>query len=70
MAGKCPKCDQMITFVRLDDIDVRGSQKNWLGVSYQCPLCSTILSVSIDPIAVKTDLVNAVVKRLRGAAQT
>lgn len=69
MAGKCPKCDQMITFVRLDSIDVKASQKNWLGVAYECPLCSAILSVAIDPIAIKTDLVNEVVKRLRGAAK-
>jgi hypothetical protein len=29
-----------------------------------CPLCSTILGVAIDPIAIKTDTVNEITQRL------
>ena len=58
-SGKCPKCEKVLTSVKIEKIDVAlNLQSKWLGVSYVCPHCSTILSVGIDPIALKTDLVN------------
>jgi len=37
------------------------------GVSYVCPSmgCHLVLGVGLDPIALKTDLVNEIVKKLR-----
>jgi hypothetical protein len=34
--------------------------KSWNAVSYQCPHCHTVLSVEIDPIALKSDIVGEV----------
>jgi len=66
MAGLCPKCEKPITRVSLEKVDVtQGSQAKWLGVSYSCPWCMTILSVGIDPIALKTDTINGVVSQLQ-----
>ena len=57
-SGKCPKCEKVLNSVKIEKIDVSlNLQPKWLGVSYVCPNCSTILSVGIDPIALKTDLV-------------
>lgn len=56
--GKCPKCENVILYVNLEAIDVRFSgQSKWKGVSYCCPRCNTVLSVAIDPIAIKSDIV-------------
>jgi hypothetical protein len=64
--GKCPKCEKLLTSVKIEPIDVQqGFQTAWHGVSLSCPWCRAILSVSIDPIAIKTDIVNEVVKALR-----
>ncbi len=37
-----------------------------VGLAIVCPFCDVLLSVAIDPIAVKTDTVNEVVQRLGG----
>lgn len=69
MSGKCPGCGKSLTSVEIKPIDIsQGFQAKWNGVSYQCPNlhCQTILSVGMDPIALKTDTVNEVVKTLRG----
>lgn len=59
--GKCPKCEKTITYVTIEDVEVRvGFAPAWRGLSYICPHCKTVLSVAIDPVALKTDIVNAV----------
>jgi hypothetical protein len=37
---------------------------SWKAISYQCPHCETVLSVEIDPIAVKADIVAEIAKML------
>lgn len=68
--GKCPKCGNVPSFgVNLQTVDVRGGAGVvWHGVMYVCPnpQCQTILGVGMDPVALKTDTVNAVVRKLRG----
>ena len=70
--GKCPGCGQVPAFgIDVQAVDIRaGGGNKWLGVMYVCPnlKCRTILGVGIDPLALKTDTVNAVVKKLRGKA--
>lgn len=64
--GKCPKCETVITSVRIEDVDVKvGWESAWKGISYCCPHCNTIISVQIDPVALKTDTVNEIIKKLR-----
>lgn len=62
-AGKCPKCERPVLRANLHAIDVGVPfGTTWKGVSYNCPNCGTVLSVGIDPIAIKTDIVNAIKK--------
>jgi hypothetical protein len=65
--GKCPKCDRTITNVKIEDVtvDVQFTPA-WKGISYVCPWCNTILSVQIDPVALKTDIINGVIKGIKG----
>lgn len=66
-AGKCPGCGQIVLRATLHGIDIDYPfGTTWKGVTYNCPSCSTVLSVAIDPIALKTDIINGVVKKLRG----
>ena len=58
MAGKCPKCDKFLTSVNISDVDVKSNGRSaWKGISYNCPYCGSVLSVAIDPVALKTDTV-------------
>ena len=66
--GKCPKCDKVISSVRHEHIKVGMPLMNepeWHGISYICPSCSTVLSVSIDPVALKNDTITALLAALR-----
>lgn len=65
MASKCPKCEQMFSQVNLSDVTVNGGVKSWNGISYNCPYCFSSLGVSIDPIAIKSDIVADLLKALR-----
>lgn len=65
MAGKCPSCQKAVTRVTIEKISAATATMSWKGVSYICPLCRTIISVQIDPVALKTDTVNEVLKGLR-----
>jgi hypothetical protein len=59
--GKCPKCEQIVGHVNLVEINssaLFGQQ--WRTVKYCCPHCQTILSVQIDPVALKTDIVETI----------
>lgn len=65
--GKCPKCTQLIRSVVIEYVDVvEGLMPKWKGVSYLCPnpACRVVLGVSIDPIAIKTDIVDNIIERL------
>lgn len=66
MSGKCPKCDSFISKVNIEyvEIDLLNAPK-WKGVSYLCPVCNVILSVQIDPIAIRTDLLNGISNALQ-----
>jgi hypothetical protein len=70
VTGKCPGCGNVPAFgVNLQAVDIRSSSRSqWHGVLYVCPnlQCQTILGVGIDPVALKTDTINGVVKKLRG----
>lgn len=63
MPGLCPHCNQLITWVSLEGMtaSVAGGAQ-WRAVSYLCPLCRKIISVGIDPISVKTEILDAIRK--------
>ncbi|SEP07673.1 class IV adenylate cyclase [Aquisalimonas asiatica] len=65
--GKCPKCESVVSSVRIEDVDGKvGFQSKWHCISYCCPSCNTVLGVQMDPVALKTDTINGVVEKLRG----
>lgn len=67
MHSKCPKCEKLLSYVTGGAVDVKVPMgKTWNGVSYSCPYCHTMISAQIDPIAIKTDIVNELFKKLRG----
>lgn len=56
--GKCPKCEKTLQHAVIEALPIHQNlQPKWLGVSYSCPHCHAILSVGIDPVALKTDTV-------------
>jgi hypothetical protein len=61
MPGLCPYCKTMLTRLKLEEMTCSafmGTQ--WRGIAYVCPNCQNILNVSIDPIAIKTDIINEI----------
>jgi hypothetical protein len=64
----CPKCGKITGNVNIKDVNVNAGigRNQWRGIAYTCPFCQAILSVAIDPIAIKSDIVDEILKRLRG----
>lgn len=64
--GKCPSCGKVINEVRFETVSIKNSNTSWNGITYYCPSCLNALSCAIDPVALKSDTVNAV---LHGAKE-
>jgi hypothetical protein len=62
--GKCPYCQAMISNSVVETITIEGGTQSYKGVTYLCPSCHSVLSVSIDQIALNADLVNRLLKAL------
>lgn len=65
--GKCPKCQQPVISARIHGIEATNSGgKGFNAITFVCPnaLCQAVLGCQIDPIAIKTDIVNEVAKLL------
>jgi hypothetical protein len=67
MAGKCPKCQNMVGSVRAEPINITNNAGNaFAGACYMCPHCQTILGVTVDPFAFKNEIAIELMKRMRG----
>ncbi|MFA5263686.1 MAG: hypothetical protein WC378_07645, partial [Opitutaceae bacterium] len=54
--GKCPKCDNAIDNVIIEDISLNDAkQPRWRGFSYSCPSCKTVLGIQMNPLALNVD---------------
>jgi phage FluMu protein Com len=63
--GKCPKCSKVVSNVKIEGVSViEGFTPAWHGISLLCPSCNSVLGVSIDPIALKADIVEEMAQRL------
>jgi TPP-dependent indolepyruvate ferredoxin oxidoreductase alpha subunit len=62
-SGKCPKCGTTVSKVGCEAIVIEGGTKPRRGVSYYCLSCHAVLSVEIDPYALKTELVDELTHR-------
>jgi len=67
--SKCPKCSQFVSSVSLAEVNVNAGTKQWVGVSYSCPFCFSVLSVGIDPVALKSDTVSDVTDEMAKVRQ-
>ena len=61
--AKCPRCDKLVNKVYFEDVlavmgsfDVAGIRS----IAYLCPECRSVLSVQIDPIAIRSEIVKQV----------
>jgi hypothetical protein len=64
--AECPKCGRTVRTVKGEPVPVDGGPgHHWNGLAYTCPSCSAILSVSIDPISLKSDMVAEILDEVR-----
>lgn len=64
--GKCPKCENVMPHVLIETPKIKRYRSDaYMGITLSCPHCHAVLSAAIDPIAIKTDIVNSVVAALR-----
>lgn len=55
--GNCPQCKRTISSADVETITINaGTQASYKGVSYLCPSCHVVLSVSMDQIALNESL--------------
>ena len=57
MSGTCPSCKGVVTALRGTPVDVEFPGQGYKAVTYNCSLCNTVLGCAIDPIALRTDVV-------------
>ncbi|WP_423459946.1 hypothetical protein [Ottowia sp. VDI28] len=58
---KCPRCEQDITQIDMKEITGTASgPKHWKCIAYTCPHCSTLISVQMNPLALKNDILSGV----------
>lgn len=65
--SKCPKCEKLLTYVTFKALDMQEQflpSNSYKAIAHVCPHCQSVLSVQMDPIALKTDTVNQVLQRL------
>jgi hypothetical protein len=63
--AKCPHCNRLISDLKIEATTLRGGAGiAYKGVTYSCPMmsCGKIISVQMDPVALKADLI----KKLKG----
>ena len=64
-AGKCPKCEGLVTSLRIKTLEADCEGHRYKAVTYNCPACSTVLGASMDQIALAAETANRVVEKLR-----
>lgn len=62
--AKCPKCESSVTRMNLEHPKaVNRDGKEFSGIVFLCPSCSTVLGATIDPVL----LANQVIQAVKGA---
>jgi hypothetical protein len=64
MGGKCPACGQAVLTLSGGATDVTFPGGVYKTIVFQCPSCTAVLGAQIDPVALKTDIINGTVERL------
>ena len=64
--ANCPKCDKPLRMLNAQALNTPvefGHKLNSL--AYTCPSCHAVLSVGIDPLSLKAEIVSELFQRLR-----
>lgn len=67
MHGTCMKCGKAVLTVKIQTITASTPPpvRKFNAVTYNCSSCNAVLSVGLDPLALKADRVREVVKALK-----
>jgi hypothetical protein len=61
MAAMCPECNTTISHLNIQEMTSSAPfGTEWRTIAFLCPMCQKILSIQIDPIAIRTDIINAI----------
>ena len=64
----CPYCKTLMNGSRIVGMDASEgpfAKKSFKAIAHCCPSCDAVFSVEIDPIALKTDIINGILKGMR-----
>jgi hypothetical protein len=68
--GRCPKCTEPVHHCGFYNITVgdqfAGPFFHGVAICYPNPQCQTVLSVTVDPASLVSDIANLVAKRIQG----
>lgn len=57
----CPHCNAIISRLNLEEMASSALfGQEWRTIAYLCPMCQKILNTQIDPIAIRTEIINAI----------
>jgi endogenous inhibitor of DNA gyrase (YacG/DUF329 family) len=66
LGHNCPHCNAPVHAVNISDVKgMVGFESKWKLIAYSCPKCGKIISIELDPIALKHDIIEGLVQRLR-----
>lgn len=63
MLAKCPHCEQILVNLNFEVLvatETGNPRNGWKTVVVTCPLCHSALGAQTDPVAIQTDILNAV----------
>ena len=67
--NKCPKCDTAVAKVNAEPVEIVFSRTDrYRGFSYACPNCYSVLSIEMNPLTLKDDILSEI-QELRQVTQ-
>lgn len=63
--AKCPQCKHLTKTFILEPVIIKDRRHKWDGVSYNCPLCGCVVTVTIDPFAMRDEIVSTILEAVR-----
>jgi hypothetical protein len=63
--GNCAKCGETLTTIRGGHILIQIGTMQRPGIAYACWHCNSVVSVEMDPLAVKTEIVAEITNLMR-----
>ena len=60
LGNNCPYCKTTVNSVNIHAVNgFVGMENRWKCISFSCRACDAVLSIQIYPIAIKTDIIDA-----------